>query len=403
MKNSRINYTQVVWEITQLLQGADSLQDALRKSLSQVVSTVGAQAGTIWFYNAAEDKRIYPSFWIGGADLTGLSLAEGEGIAGTVVKEGRTTVVKDCQQDARWAGRFDAATGFVTRSMICVPLINKVETIGCIQIINKVDGSLYNDEDVDLTENLAMLTAIAIGAKGLHLGFTGERAAAVSLKDVSLEAGGAQLLCGVTLDVREGELLAVLGESGCGKRELLDVIGGLVHPTSGEFLFDGRDYAAAGEKDWARYRRTAVSSIFRDSCLFPTLTAEENVTLVGEMVSGAPDAREALARVGLLQKKDELPEALTAAQRQRVAIARALVKKPRVILADEITEALDREAAVDVLASLQNVAADGATVLMTTNNENIARMANRVIRMKGGAVAEVVVNHRPVRAKELEW
>ncbi|MGI6254448.1 MAG: GAF domain-containing protein [Acutalibacter sp.] len=90
-----------------------------------------------------------------------MSLASGEGIAGTVVQEGKTTVVKDCQSDPRWAGRFDEATGFVTRSMICVPLVNKYEVIGCIQIINKRDGSLYNDEDVSLCENLAMLTTIS--------------------------------------------------------------------------------------------------------------------------------------------------------------------------------------------------------------------------------------------------
>ena len=148
MKSNRLNYTQVVWEITKLLQEAESLEDALRTSLSEVVKAVGAEAGTIWFYNSAGDRRIYPSFIIGGADLTGMSLAEGEGIAGQVVQSGKTTVVKDCQKDERWAGRFDEATGFVTKSMVCVPLINKYETIGCIQIINKKDGSLYDDADV---------------------------------------------------------------------------------------------------------------------------------------------------------------------------------------------------------------------------------------------------------------
>ena len=112
MKHKRISYTQVVWEITRLLQEAESLEDALRTSLGEVVKAVGAEAGTIWFYNSAGDQRIYPSFSIGGADLTGMSLAAGEGIAGTVVQEGKTTVVKDCQSDERWAGRFDEATGY---------------------------------------------------------------------------------------------------------------------------------------------------------------------------------------------------------------------------------------------------------------------------------------------------
>ena len=146
---SRVNYAQVVWEITKLLQEAESLEEALRVSLGEVVRAVGAEAGTIWFYNKDGDGRIHPSFWIGSADLTGMSLALGEGIAGLVVEHGHTTVVKDCQKDPRWARRFDAKTGFVTRSMVCVPLLNKYEIIGCIQIINKVDGSLYDDTDVE--------------------------------------------------------------------------------------------------------------------------------------------------------------------------------------------------------------------------------------------------------------
>ena len=230
MKHERINYTQVVWEITRLLQEAESLEDALRTSLGEVVKAVGAEAGTIWFYNSSGDQRIYPSFIIGGADLTGMSLSMGEGIAGTVVQQGKTTVVKDCQSDARWAGRFDEATGFVTRSMVCVPLINKYEVIGCIQIINKKDGSLYDDADVELCENLAMLTAIAVDEKGLNLGFAEERKAILSLRDVTKTFGSGeteiQILKGVNLDVREGEFLVILGESGCGKSTMLNIIGG---------------------------------------------------------------------------------------------------------------------------------------------------------------------------------
>lgn len=104
MKETRINYTQAVWEITRLLQESDSLDAALRTSLEEVVKAVGAEAGTIWAYNLSGDKRIYPSFWIGGADLTGMSLTKGEDIAGAVVKQGQTTVVKDCQKDPRWGG-----------------------------------------------------------------------------------------------------------------------------------------------------------------------------------------------------------------------------------------------------------------------------------------------------------
>ncbi len=407
MKNERINYTQVVWEITRLLQDAESLEEALRTSLGEVVKAVGAEAGTIWFYNSKGDKRIYPSFTIGGADLTGMSLAEGEGIAGQVVKEGKTTVVKDCQSDARWAGRFDESTGFVTKSMVCVPLINKYEVIGCIQIINKKDGSLYNDADVDLCENLAMLTAIAIYDKGLNLGFAEEKKSIISLRGVTKVFGQGdtqiQILKGVNLDVREGEFLVILGESGCGKSTMLNIIGGMDKLTGGSFLFDGVDYSNADEKTLTMYRRHSVGFIFQAYNLMPTLTAKENPEFIGELCEDPMDAEDALERVGLLGRKDNYPSQMSGGQQQRVSIARALMKKPRLILADEPTAALDYETSIEVLTVLEDVIKAGTTMLMVTHNEEIAKMANRVIRMKGGVVAEVIVNRHPAAAKELVW
>lgn len=407
MKNERINYTQVVWEITRLLQDAESLEEALRTSLGEVVKAVGAEAGTIWFYNSKGDKRIYPSFTIGGADLTGMSLAEGEGIAGQVVKEGKTTVVKDCQSDARWAGRFDESTGFVTKSMVCVPLINKYEVIGCIQIINKKDGSLYNDADVDLCENLAMLTAIAIDDKGLNLGFAEEKKSIISLRGVTRVFGQGdtqiQILKGVNLDVREGEFLVILGESGCGKSTMLNIIGGMDKLTGGSFLFDGVDYSNADEKTLTMYRRHSVGFIFQAYNLMPTLTAKENPEFIGELCEDPMDAEDALERVGLLGRKDNYPSQMSGGQQQRVSIARALMKKPRLILADEPTAALDYETSIEVLTVLEDVIKAGTTMLMVTHNEEIAKMANRVIRMKGGVVAEVIVNRHPAAAKELVW
>ena len=407
MKDSRINYTQVVWQITRMLQESDSLDAALRTSLEEVVKAVGAEAGTIWAYNLSGDRRIYPSFWIGGADLTGMSLAEGEGIAGTVVKEGKTTVVKDCQSDPRWAGRFDEATGFVTRSMVCVPLVNKYEVIGCIQIINKKDGTLYNDEDVSLCENLAMLAAIAIDGKGLNLGFAEEKKAIISLRNVTKTYGSGenqvQILKGVNLDVREGEFLVILGESGCGKSTMLNIIGGMDQLTGGEFLFDGQDFSHATEGQLTQYRRHSVGFIFQAYNLMPTLTAAENLDFIGELCDDAMDASKALESVGLLQRKDNYPTQMSGGQQQRVAIARALVKKPRVILADEPTAALDYETSIEVLTVLEDVIRAGTTLLMVTHNEEIAKMANRVIRMKGGVVAEVIVNRHPASAKELVW
>ncbi|MBQ1172969.1 MAG: ATP-binding cassette domain-containing protein [Lachnospiraceae bacterium] len=403
----KIEYTQVVWEITAMLQKAESLEEALRDSLGLVVKAVGAEAGTIWFYNVEGDKKIYPSFWIGGSDLTGLSLDLGEGIAGTVVKEGKSTIVKDCKNDKRWAAYFDNITGFETRSMICVPLINKYEVIGCIQIINKKDGTLYNDDDVNLCENLAMLTAIAVDGRGLNLGFTENKKSIISLRDVTKTFGTGenqlQVLKGVNLDIREGEFLVILGESGCGKSTMLNIIGGMDQLTTGTFLFDGKDYSKADEKTLTEYRRHSVGFIFQAYNLMPTLTAEENLDFIGELCEDSMDAAEALERVGLAQRKDNYPAQMSGGQQQRVSIARALVKKPRIILADEPTAALDYETSIEVLTVLEEVIKSGTTLLMVTHNEEIAKMANRVIRMKGGVVAEVIVNRHPASAKELVW
>ena len=405
--NNKVNYTQVVWEITRLLQEAESLEDALRVSLGMVVRAIGVEAGTIWFYNKNGDGRIHPSFWIGGADLTGLSLAAGEGIAGAVVEQGKTTVVKDCQRDKRWAGRFDEKTGFVTKSMICVPLLNKYEVIGCIQIINKKDGTLYTDADVDLAENLAMLTAIAVDARGLNLGFAEEKPILLSLRNITKTFGKGenqvQVLKGVNLDIREGEFLVILGESGCGKSTMLNIIGGMDQPSSGAVIFDGKDYANASEGEMTAFRRNAVGFIFQAYNLMPTLTAEENLDFIGELSDNAMTALEALESVGLYEKRMNYPAQMSGGQQQRVSIARALVKRPRLILADEPTAALDYETRIEVLTVLENVMKSGTTLLMVTHNEEIAKMANRVIRMQGGVVAEVIMNNRPVSAKELVW
>lgn len=403
----RIEYTQVIWEITKQLQEAESLEDALRSALKQVVTAVGAEAGTIWFYNAKGDGKIYPSFWIGGADLTGMSLRSGEGIAGAVVESGKATIVRDCQSDARWAGRFDEKTGFVTKSMVCVPLVNKYEVIGCIQIINKKDGSLYDNDDIKICEDLAMLTAIAVDSRGLNLGFTEEKPIIISLRDVTKTYGQGetqvQVLRGVNLDIREGEFLVILGESGCGKSTLLNIIGGMDQLTTGAFTFDGKDYSHADEKTLTMFRRNSIGFIFQAYNLMPTLTAKENLEFIGELCENAMDAETALERVGLTKRMDNYPAQMSGGQQQRVSIARALVKHPRIILADEPTAALDYETSIEVLTVLEEVIRGGTTVLMVTHNEEIAKMADRVIRMKGGVVAEVMLNAHPAEAKELVW
>ena len=212
-----------------------------------------------------------------------------------------------------------------------------------------------------------------------------------------------QVLRGVNLDIREGEFLVILGESGCGKSTLLNIIGGMDQLTTGTFLFDGQDYSRADEKTLTMFRRNSIGFIFQAYNLMPTLTAKENLEFIGELCENAMDAETALEQVGLAARMDNYPAQMSGGQQQRVSIARALVKRPRMILADEPTAALDYETSIEVLTVLEEVIRGGTTVLMVTHNEEIAKMAHRVIRMKGGVVAEVMLNAHPAEAKELVW
>ncbi|MCD8151957.1 MAG: ABC transporter ATP-binding protein [Clostridiales bacterium] len=252
-----------------------------------------------------------------------------------------------------------------------------------------------------------MLAAIAVDERGLNLGFTEEKKAIVSLRDVRKTFGEGenqvQALKGINLDVREGEFLVILGESGCGKSTLLNIIGGMDELTSGTFLFDGEDYSHADEKTLTMYRRNSVGFIFQAYNLMPLLTAEENLDFIGELCDNHMEAAEALESVGLAQRRDSYPAQMSGGQQQRVSVARALVKKPRIILADEPTAALDHDTGIEVLAVLENVVRAGATLMLVTHNEEIARMADRVILLKNGVVAEVIVNRHPASAKDLEW
>ena len=207
----------------------------------------------------------------------------------------------------------------------------------------------------------------------------------------------------VSFKLQRGRTLGVVGESGCGKSTLGRAILRLIEPTSGSVIFDGKDYANATDAELTAFRRSAVGFIFQAYNLMPTLTAEENLNFIGELAENPMTAAEALESVGLLEKRKNYPGQMSGGQQQRISIARALVKRPRLILADEPTAALDYETSIEVLSVLENVIKSGTTLLMVTHNEEIAKMANRVIRMKGGVVSEVVFNHHPASARELVW
>jgi putative ABC transport system ATP-binding protein len=213
-------------------------------------------------------------------------------------------------------------------------------------------------------------------------------------------------LVDVDLEVWPGELVVLLGPSGSGKTTLLNLVGGIEAATSGTVTVAGTELSGLDADALTSYRRDRVGFVFQFFNLVPTLTALENVQLLAELTGGDAEARSrgALRRVGLGDVADRFPAQLSGGQQQRVAIARALVKEPPLLLCDEPTGSLDLATGRQVLAVLRDLAREGHhTVVLVTHNSAIARMADRVVRLRSGRVAGAEVVASPVEAEELDW
>ena len=204
-------------------------------------------------------------------------------------------------------------------------------------------------------------------------------------------ANQVRALNGVSLSVKQGEFVAVVGTSGSGKSTLLHMLGGLDRPTAGKVFVEGKDIFSLKDDALCIFRRRKIGFVFQSYNLVPVLNAEENITLPIELDGNRIDRnfiREIVEILGLEQKLNSLPGELSGGQQQRVAIARALATKPAIILADEPTGNLDSATSQDVL-SLLKVTGDqfGQTIVMITHNEEIAQTADRIIRIEDGRIA----------------
>lgn len=207
-----------------------------------------------------------------------------------------------------------------------------------------------------------------------------------------------------SLDIYDGELLAILGPSGSGKSTLLNLMGGMDQPTQGQLLYLGKDIAAFPDKDLTAYRRKEVGFVFQFYNLIPDLTAEENVALAAELVEDPLPVDYVLEQVGLLERKRHFPAQMSGGEQQRVSIARAIVKKPRILLCDEPTGALDYETGKLILSLLKKINREfKSTVLLITHNTPIGDMAERIVRMRSGEIVEVYVNPHPLEPERIEW
>jgi putative ABC transport system ATP-binding protein len=222
---------------------------------------------------------------------------------------------------------------------------------------------------------------------------------AVRVRDLTKTFGegrtAVNALRGVTLDVPRGELLAIMGPSGSGKSTLLHILGALDAPTGGTIEVAGQPYEGLDDGSLTRLRRDHIGFVFQFFNLLPSLTAAENV-LLPALIARRHDAGlheralELLARVGLDDRADHLPSELSGGQQQRVSIARALLLEPDLLLADEPTGNLDRRSSREILGLLRALAGDGHTIVMVTHDPTAAAVADRVLFLRDGAVAEEV-------------
>jgi putative ABC transport system ATP-binding protein len=211
-------------------------------------------------------------------------------------------------------------------------------------------------------------------------------------------------LRGVSLQLFAGEVAVLLGPSGSGKSTLLNILGGLDVVTSGKVLFEDRDLSAMDEGALTEYRRHHIGFVFQFYNLIPSLTACENVALVTEIADNPMRPEDALDLVGLKERMDHFPAEMSGGEQQRVAIARAVAKRPKVLLCDEPTGALDSKTGIRVIEALIKVNEElGTTTAIITHNAPIQNIAQRVIHFHDGQIARVTENEHRLSPSELEW
>ena len=385
---------------------ATTLKEAVESGIRTILNLLNTDYAVVWFEDTKGDSVLHPYYWICPIDVTSESCKRDEGTIGRVYASQKAErfleykVGDDPKSD-------ECYKGIDIGSMVVVPLSNKYDNLGCIQFINKADSKRISEEDADIYEILSTMIAISIDENVHFQRAEKEKNVIISVRDIKKQFINGEVITkvlkGINLDVYEGEFLALLGESGCGKSTLLNIIGGMDTADSGTFTFMGKDMMNLSQDELTKYRRENIGFIFQSYNLMANLNSKQNLDLIGELVDNPMDSQKALELVGLNEKSHNYPSQLSGGQQQRISIARSLIKNPKMIFADEPTAALDYETSIVVLKVLEDIAKAGTTLVMVTHNEEITRMADRIVRFRDGKVYEITVNRHPAHAEELVW
>ena len=207
-----------------------------------------------------------------------------------------------------------------------------------------------------------------------------------------------------SFEIEKGELVVILGQSGSGKSTCLNILGGMDTVTSGNVMIEGKDITKLKEKQLINFRRNDIGFVFQFYNLVQNLTALENIELGTQVCKDPINAKDALKKVGLEDRIDNFPSQMSGGQQQRVSIARAIAKKPKILLCDEPTGALDYQTGKQVLELLEETCRkDKITTIIITHNGAIAPMADRIIKFRNGRVEEININSNPISIKNIEW
>ncbi len=406
MDETMLKYFKTIGDIQTSVSKANTLKEALQGGLNIIIKECGVDYAVVWCEDVKGDSVLHPYYWICPLDISFKSHKSGEGNVGKVYQSQTTEkflnykpgIDKTIDEDFK---------GIDIGSIVTIPLSNKYDKLGCVQFINKSNSNRFTEEDADVFEMLSSLIAIKIDENIKLSSEITNKKIIISVKNIekSFKNGDVitKVLKGVNLNIYEGEFVALLGESGCGKSTLLNIIGGLDKADAGQFIFLDKDMSNANEKELTKYRRDNIGFIFQSYNLMPNLNAKQNLDLIGELIKNPLSSNKALEIVGMEEKYHNYPSQLSGGQQQRISIARALVKNPKIIMADEPTAALDYETSIVVLKALEKITKAGTTLIMVTHNEEITRMADRVVRFRNGQLYEVVINKHPVHAEELVW